>query len=524
MKKGIILLILILPIIGLAQMPSCFENVSFRPFDRYVYSVDSFHTSVRPFLMKEVEPIVNIDTLFPAKAKSKVLNYILNKDLISLKRNDIWFAINPYINFETAKGSNYTTRSYINTRGFILKGAIGKDLAFTSTFRENQALFSDYRNERVKDISIYSGEPVIPGQGLAKTFKNGAYDWGYATGLISYSPSRHFNFQLGTDKNFLGDGYRSILLSDNSTAYPFLKITTDFWKIKYVNLWAEFTDTYQPHTRDMGLTKKWASIQYLSWNTTKWFNISLFESVMWANSDSTGYRGFDFSYANPVIFLRPIEFENGSPDNMMMGANFKLTLKKKYVFYSQVLLDEFNLQEMKANTGYWANKYGYQLGAKTFDLFGFKHFDIQGEYNRVRPFTYSHWSTLQAYGNFNQPLAHPLGANFEEMIGIARYNWHRVFVDCKLVYANFGTSTTKVNAGNNVFADYTKNHAEYGNFVGQGVSNTLRQTDISLSYLINPLYNLNVTAGITDRDLTGKHTTLVYFALRTSLDNMFFDY
>ena len=518
MKKRIILFALFLPIVGFAQMPSIYENVSFRPYDRYIYSVDSFHSSVRPYLMNQIDPIVNIDSLFPLTTKSKVLNYILNNNVIKVKKRDIWFTINPFINFEAGKSSDTSAKSYINTRGFILNGQIGKDVAFTSTFRENQALFADYR----KDIT--SGINGIPGQGLPKNFKVGAYDWGYATALVSYSPSKHFNFQLGTDKTFFGDGYRSILLSDNSTAYPFFKITTDFWKIKYVNLWAQFTDTHVSFERDMGYAKKWASIQYLSWNTTKWFNISLFESVMWANSDSSHYRGFDFSYANPVIFLRPVEFENGSPDNVMMGVNFKITIKKKYILYSQALIDEFNLQEMRANTGFWSNKYGYQLGAKTFDLFKIKHLDIQGEYNHMRPFTYSHWSTLQAYGNYRQALAHPLGANFEEFIGIARYNWKRLFFDCKLVYAKYGTSTKSFNAGENVFADYTKNRHDYGNVLGQGIPQTLRQVDLSMSFLVNPLYNLNITTGITNRSIAGKTTNLIYFALRASLDNMFFDY
>jgi len=524
MKKSILLIAFFLPFIGFAQMPSHFENESYRPYDRYVYSVDSFHTSIRPFLMNQVNPIVKIDTLFTITTKYKALNHLLNKNLFKIQKNDVWFTLDPYINFESAKSSGYTQRSYINTRGFILNGAVSKTFAFTSTFRENQALFNDYREDIVKSI----GE--IPGQGIPKRFKVEGHDWGFVTAIASYSPSKHFNFQLGTDKNFFGDGYRSLLLSENSAAYPFFKITTDFWKIKYVNLWAQFTDYHQVlrDNDNIGYRKKWAAMQYLSWNTTKWLNISVFESVMWANSDSSAYRGFDFSYANPVAFLRPIEFSNGSPDNVMMGATGKITFMKKYIFYGQAMIDEFNLHELVANTGYWSNKYGYQLGAKTFDLLGFKHLDIQGEYNRVRPFTYSHWSTLQAYGNYNQPLADPFGANFEELVGIAHYNWQRVFLNFKLIYARTGNSTSNYNAGENVFANYTVNRVDYGNYVRQGTPNTLRQTDISVSYMINPLYNLNISAGVTNRNqIVGpvtKQSTLIYFALRTSLDNMFFDY
>jgi hypothetical protein len=101
-------------------------------------------------------------------------------------------------------------------------------------------------------------------------------------------------------------------------------------------------------------------------------------------------------------------------------------------------------------------------------------------------------------------------------------------LNAKIVYAKYGTSKSKFNAGENIFADYFKNYQIFGNYVGQGVANTLQQADISISYMINPLYNLNISAGITDRSKTVgadvTHTTLLYFALRSSLDNMFFDY
>ena len=84
-------------------MPSIYENADFRPFERYVYACDSFHTGVRPFLMNQVDPIVSIDTLYKVETKSKVLNYILNKNVVKMSKGDVWFSLDPYINFETAK-------------------------------------------------------------------------------------------------------------------------------------------------------------------------------------------------------------------------------------------------------------------------------------------------------------------------------------------------------------------------------------------------------------------------------------
>ena len=49
---------------------------------------------------------------------------------------------------------------------------------------------------------------------------------GAPMGRISYSPHKYFNFQLGYDKNFIGNGYRSLFLSDWGNSYLFAKINT----------------------------------------------------------------------------------------------------------------------------------------------------------------------------------------------------------------------------------------------------------------------------------------------------------
>ena len=73
-------------------------------------------------------------------------------------------------------------------------------------------------------------------------FRDDLMDFYYATGYINYDINRFFDLQLGHGKHFIGDGYRSMLLSDNSFNYPYLKITTDIWKFKYINLFSYFQD------------------------------------------------------------------------------------------------------------------------------------------------------------------------------------------------------------------------------------------------------------------------------------------
>ena len=54
-------------------------------------------------------------------------------------------------------------------------------------------------------------------------------------------PAKYLDFQFGYDKNFIGNGYRSLFLSDFGNSYLFLKINTRIWKFNYLNLFMELT-------------------------------------------------------------------------------------------------------------------------------------------------------------------------------------------------------------------------------------------------------------------------------------------
>ena len=128
---------------------------------------------------------------------------------------DIRISIDPQLNVES--GTDHVSDSSVltNTRGFRVAGNIGKDFSFLSSFRENQSTFIPYLHSYVNSTR------VVPGQGLVKVFKVNAFDYAMAEGHISYSPSSHFNMIFGHGKNFIGDGYRSLLLSDNAFNYPY---------------------------------------------------------------------------------------------------------------------------------------------------------------------------------------------------------------------------------------------------------------------------------------------------------------
>ena len=251
--------------------------------------------------------------------------------------------------------------------------------------------------------------------------------------------------------------------------------------------------------------------------------------MVWENKNPDGStRGCEINYLNPFIFFRPVEYSLGSPDNVLMGANLRARFLKRQVFYMQIVLDEFLFKEVLARKGWWANKQGFQVGLKGYDLLGTKGLFYQGEINYVRPYTYTHYQITQNYANFNQPLAHPLGANFMEALGRLIYQKEKHSIEAKLIYAIYGTDTDSTNYGGNVYKPYTSRPSEYGNHVGQGLKSTSVYAELKYSLLLNRKWNLMFETGLAIR--MNKNTTIatnetyLNIGFRTTLPGRYTDF
>ena len=261
---------------------------------------------------------------------------------------------------------------------------------------------------------------------------------------------------MGYSRNFIGDGYRSLLLADGASPYPFVKINTTFWKIKYTNTYMWLKDVRSAVTVDRTYATKFMANHYLSWNVSKRLNLGFFESVIWTNDNN---RGFDANFVNPIIFYRSVEFSSSARSgNAVLGLTGKYKWNNKVNLYAQFLVDEFSISDIQAGEKSWKNKLGYQLGAKYFHAFGITNLYLQGEYNHVRPYTYSHSNPITNYGHNNQSMGHIWGSNFNELTGIVRYTKKRLFAEAKVSVGvrgfDFDTPTNALNYGSNIYKDY----------------------------------------------------------------------
>ena len=492
--------------------------------DAYLSKTDAYN--LRSLYINNLEYLSVADREMYKSKKPLRRFYQTPANLYEVHVKDFDLIVNPVIQYVVSKENNNSQHLFLNTRGFNVRGKIANKIGFYAYLTDNQERDPMYVQQWVNE------RQALPGQGYYKSFKTTGYDYFDARGYFTFGVTKYIDVAFGYDKNFIGNGYRSLFLSDFSNNALFLKLNTRIWKLNYRNLFMELHPS-EPRGPDRLLKKKYAVMHHLDVNVTKSLNIGLFESVIFGRPDH-----FEFGYLNPVIFYRSIEQQNGSFDNAVAGLDVKANVRKSFQFYGQLLLDEFLLSEVKKNRGWWANKWGMQFGAKYIDAFGINNLDLQLEHNRVRPFTYSHNDSVANYTHYNQPLAHPLGANFKEWIAIARYQpapkW---LIVAKLIAYQQGrdsaaiTSPTFSSYGSNIFIPNTPPYRtmDIGFDIGSGWQTNVAYLSFLLSYELRE--NLFLEANLVVRreetktpPIMTNNTSIFSFGVRWNMHRREFDF
>ena len=476
-------------------------NREFLRNDSWEWSRSETSTSKKPFL-KEL--------------------YKKKSDLVYIDKPEFDLHVNPVLYLSVGSDNRRDVPTTINTRGLEIRGMIDRKVGFYTFLGENQSVLPLYVQEEV------DRNRVVPHEGYWKTFKDNGVDFFQARAYIDFNISKHIYMQFGNDRTFIGNGYRSLIFSDYSPPTLFLRANVRVWKLNYMyqlNRMAADART----SGNQRYPEKFAAFHHLTFNIGKKFNLGVFESVVFSPQDSVNNNSFDYSYLNPVIFFRAIEQQYGSSDNALLGLDFKWNMLKGVSMYGQLVLDEFKLDEVMAGDGWWANKYSMQLGLKYIDAFGVSNLDLHAEFNAVRPYTYSHYSQYGSYSNYRQSLAHPLGANFNEWVGIIRYQpIPKLNLIAKTFFANPGRDDVDQNWGGDILKNYNSREQDYGNTIGQGVSNTILFMDFTASYMIR--HNVFIDAkqiirqSKSDLPSYNSNTSITSLALRWNIPQRLYDF
>jgi len=450
-----------------------------------------------------------------------------------IETEDFQLVANPILNLAYGAAQDDDNIVFHNLRGIELHGTIDKVFYFYTNVLENQARFNNFIERRI------DRDGAIPGQGFFKNYESGVIDnltgWDYLNSQAYFGAqvSKSVAVELGHGKHFIGNGIRSLLLSDYGNNYFYLKLNTRIWKFQYQNIFAELAPiSSRLNAGNTLLPKKYMATHYLSYALRDNMEIGLFETVVFSRQDQ-----FELQYLNPVILYRTVEQFLDSPDNALVGINGKWNIFDGIQLYGQLILDEFKLSEITAGNGWWANKYGLQTGVKYYNVANVDHLDVQVEYNTARPYTYAHRDTLEGFPNqniasythYNQPLAHPLGANFKELLFEVRYRpTARLSMKARAIRATWGQDPTGTNFGSNPLLPLESREADFGNFTGQGITTDINLMSLDVSYQLYHNMNLDLRYLRREEDATDDAldltTNYIGMALRVNIGQVTWDY
>jgi hypothetical protein len=405
----------------------------------------------------------------------------------SANPSENYFVINPIVDFESGPPKQFGRQLLNNGRGAEVIGKIGGRVAFTTQVYENQVIAREYTQNTMDSFG------VIPGVGFWT--KNGWNLGDYLsarssvhTNLVNTaSDNNYVLMSFGHDNQFVGYGYRSLILSNFSPASAYLRLNSKIGPFTYQNIFRELTTGEGFFSGSQINEKKYLAAHRgaLEFGKTG-FELGFNEMIIHHRSGG----GMDLNYLNPIIFYRSIERDLGSGDNALIAFDARWK-KKAFTFYGQLLIDELNVKKV-IQGNHWSNKQAYQLGCYFQpNLPEYGDFVMQVELNSVRPYTYSHWDKYTSYNHYNQALAHPLGSNFRE--GIVRVVLKPKHVTgfvlihtTMIAIKGFDPYVNGPNYGGNILRSYNSRVRDENVYMQQGELGRILNTKTQLLYEVMP--------------------------------------
>lgn len=505
-----------------AQAPSMLLTNSYNE-QRVVYNGDSIlHSAWKPLLYTDSAAVIASGSWFHRK--------FFNEHLVQVKQKD--FNLNADIIFDEYIGSSKrpakgvsggvpksTTTPFMNTRGYELSGNVSDKFYFETAFYENQGRFGGYVDSFIRT------NRVVPGQSAYKNVGDGlGFDFSISETRLMYKPSKYFLFDLGYGKNFIGDGYRSMLMSDWAYNYPYLKTSVNLGKFQYNFMWSQYISdrnpTYNSYDEQF---RKWSQTFYIDWKATKRLSIGLFESVIWPDQDSMRRSDRSAWIASPIIFVHGSKSPSGVQNNVIIGTNLKYKIFNKTHLYGQFAINQsgdFNSSE---------KRYAIQAGIRSGDLFNIKNLNGLLEFNTARPYMYATNLLNTNYAHLRQSIAHPRGANFKEGLLLADYSIKHWYFRFQTFVTKYGAdSSAAINYGSDIFKPVSTGTASANMKTGQGLSTNILYADLKIAYVLNPATNMRLETGITYRneksDLFNYKDRIFYIGIRMSFRKISYDF
>jgi hypothetical protein len=452
-----------------------------------------------------------------SKQYYELTDHLFKKHLFEIKGEGYAMCISPVLNMALGKDYEDTNerRLFNNTRGFLVEVDLLDKFSFSTALYENQNRFTHYETNYYKstgerypgpDSTYFIDNAIVPGAARTKPFKVDGFDYAYAIGNVVYAPKSYLRFMLGNNANFVGEGYRSLFLSDNSVPSIYLRADATIAKrIDYTILRSkQFNLLRRPiySTVEAYYEAKMYSSQFLNFRATDKLSISLFEGSYWNVGDSVSSKSVNGAYYIPLPYVGGLIVNNPKEVSTLSGIQMTYLPLENLHVYGQLALSNWNTKTI-----------GSQIGLRYYSPFGLKESLLQLEYNNVPKRMYLSENSRLNYSSTNLPSAHPKGNGFQEFVLRFNFTKRRIYTDVKSILY--------------LMKDYESTNLIASNFNLAQKTGTIYHQQIEVGYRVNRKMNLEIFLQHIYRSssLDGEQATnALFFGLRTGLINHYTDF
>ncbi len=506
MKHLFQILFILFPVVLFAQdypLTGHFQNLE----EKEIYYTE-YSTFIRP--ATGIENKINDSLIFTTHidtSKTWIYRKLFQEHLLVQDDEKFKLLLDPIVDFRVNSHPLFGL-GYLNTRGILLHGNLDSKVYFNTSFYENQGVlpFSVYE--------YYAMCGVIPGYGRVKTLSGlNEYDFAAAYGNIGFKAADFLNFTIGYDRLFIGDGYRSMILSDFSAPMMYFKTSSSFGKFEFNSI---LTKALNPNFNNVSNLNETTSInsrypsKFISYNTLTYkiknWQFSFIEALVMPEDLPSWQMGLNYF----APFIRGSFYSiMDKPINDLAGLNISWQVPDLGIFYSQIMIDRlfaFDRQD-----------YGLQIGYKDFDFFNVQNWYFQLEYNMASEKAYTFYDNQLHYSHYNQALAHPAGNDFQEFVLLSAYSLEKFELVAKFNFYKLGNQ--------NIF-DFYDTDVSYNYNFSNVAAPVIVNGDFQLIYYMNKANRLQVFAGLSHRIhfIKNYDTTFIQFGLRTAIRSNYYDF
>lgn len=417
-------------------------------------------TAFMPYLVEIDEFDSLTDGFTNGAERNKHSGYIARKmrndHLIEVRESDFTLMGDFAFNLEAAaQRDNQGRRNFTNTRGFNFSGTVGERFFFASSFYENQSIFPSYMDSVVSERGDFNNplDPErgsVPGFGRWKSFNTSTsydYDYTLATGYVGLVINNLSFIMFGQDKQFVGYGYRSVLLSDAAAPYPMLRTHLSFFKgrLTYTTTWAvlQYLERVAPinySNKEALFRRIGGRFSYVHFQPNHWFGVGLFDGSTWGWKRNARPASVEYYLPHTLIY------SGQGIINRIVGFNGNVSPTSFLSVYGQFAMN------------FSAGGNAWQGGVKIFNLpaglemrteynqvsQGFYHAAADPQQNRTlvsEPFQQG--TFVQNYYQHNDAmLGHPIGVEMREWIVRLQYSWRDAFLSGAYHHMQIGSAVS----------------------------------------------------------------------------------